>query len=250
MSDQHPTYPSYPGDDPHGHATGSPTPGLPQGPAGPVAPAGYVAPPTPLGALTGWAIALAAAMTAVYVVSAVLAFDAQEQWLRAADNGRSAEDVWTPYDVASIALFPVGVALFIVTCMLLYRARTNLDTLSPGSPHARSRGWTWGGWLVPVVNLWFPYQVVRDVLRQRTHHTVSGALLGWWWAAWLVSFLPSMVESAFVPVDDIDTDLVTLVAPAATVGAVVMAVACLLWVLVLRALAADQRRLFAEAAQR
>ena len=51
-----------------------------------------------------------------------------------------------------------------------------------GLPQRREPGWALAGWLVPVINLWFPVQSVRrfvpdDALTPR---------LWWWWAARIV----------------------------------------------------------------
>jgi uncharacterized protein DUF4328 len=52
-----------------------------------------------------------------------------------------------------------------------------------------------GGWVCPIVNLWFPHQVVDDVYRSsdpdapadlyRTTGLPSAPVVGWWWAAFL-----------------------------------------------------------------
>lgn len=47
-----------------------------------------------------------------------------------------------------------------------------------GLPARRSPGWAYG-YFVPVVNLWFPYQVARDCLPPG--HP-SRSMVGWWWA--------------------------------------------------------------------
>ena len=46
---------------------------------------------------------------------------------------------------------------------------------SRGSEHARRSGWAWGGWVTPVVALWFPFQVVRDVRQAVSPHSTVGA---------------------------------------------------------------------------
>ena len=46
----------------------------------------------------------------------------------------------------------------------LWRARVNAERLCRAE-HRLSRGWTVGAWFVPVVNLWFPKQVVADIWR-------------------------------------------------------------------------------------
>src|ERR1700741_4905922 len=54
------------------------------------------------------------------------------------------------------------VAAGVVFLVWLWRVRRNAENLSPDG-HRLARGWTTGGWLVPVVNLWFPFRIVEDI---------------------------------------------------------------------------------------
>ncbi|MCK2212845.1 DUF4328 domain-containing protein [Actinomadura sp. ATCC 31491] len=69
----------------------------------------------------------------------------------------------------------------------LYRTRVNAEALAPHA-HRHSRVWAVLGWVVPIVALWFPKQVVDDVwdASARTPSPPK-ALFHAWWAAWLVS---------------------------------------------------------------
>jgi heme/copper-type cytochrome/quinol oxidase subunit 2 len=78
------------------------------------------------------------------------------------------------------------VAGFVTGSMWLHRARRNAEELAPQGRHARSAGWAWGGWVTPVVALWFPFQVVRDVRRALSPRE-SAALIGFWWTLFLAS---------------------------------------------------------------
>lgn len=113
-----------------------------------------------------------------------------------------------------VALLAAGV-VFIVW---LWRARSNAELLCQ-APHRRGRGWIIGGWCCPIVNLWFPKQVVDDVIAASDPRTpprasnlqglhANGLLLAWWitWVASLVignmggtdyaSALPDVSETA------------------------------------------------------
>ena len=96
-------------------------------------------------------------------------------------------DVFTTYDAVSLLkfllLFP---AAYIVTCMWLWGVRRNAEALNSIARHVRERGWVWGSWVCPVVSLWFPFQIVRDVQAATNPHGRRTALIGWWWAAFLV----------------------------------------------------------------
>ena len=247
MSNEYPQHPSYPGPTQPGDGSAA-HPSVPD-----LSTQGHVQPHVPteqprhLGALTAWTIATAVSVTTVPLVGLALVWDARATWLDAAANGRSALDVVTPYELSWILLFPLTIATYVVTCLWLYRARTNVDVLSPGSWHARSRGWVWGGWVVPFVSLWFPFQVVRDVLRSRERPDAPTTGLGWWWAAWIVAMAVSQIESNMTPWDDIDVAAVDAIPIVSTIGAVTMVIACVLWIRVVLAVAQDQRALLERA---
>lgn len=56
--------------------------------------------------------------------------------------------------------FIVVVAMFVVW---FYRARVNAE--GNGWPQRRSPAWAIAGWIVPVVFLWFPFQIMADIWR-------------------------------------------------------------------------------------
>lgn len=239
-----PTYPRYPSQDdvPEGVAQSGATAAPGQAAPHPAAPTGYA---QPLGLLTALTVGVAALYAALLLPRFWLAQDAVERWERQEADGGLAWDLWTPYELVDAASFPVLLGAYVITCLWLWRVRSNLEVLSPTSPHARRRGWVWGGWLVPIVSLWFPYQVVRDALRVRSHRPSSGARVGWWWGAFLLGCLATGVESVFVPVDEIDTASIQHLPAFAAATTVLFVVACALWIRVVRAIAADQAELLA-----
>ena len=95
--------------------------------------------------------------------------------------------------------------LSILFLVWFYRARINAER--HGYPQRRARGWAYAGWIVPIVNLWFPFQIMGDIWRaglpawQRRETAWLPAL---WWTCWLLSGLGifgagSMSTSGFVP---------------------------------------------------
>lgn len=241
MSEQdqsYPQYPSYPGD------ANPPPVGTSSSPSDHRRHLGHV--PT-LGPLPGLTIAAAIAFTLANTVGVLFVFQAQETWRQAAADGRSALDVFTAYDVLAVLLLPTGIGAYVVTCLFLSRVRATVDALDPAAPQARSAGWVWGGWLVPVVNLWFPFQVVRDLLRPTRRRSSLGPIVGWWWAFWIAALVMTQVESRLAPWEEIDTEAVNLLGPVAVVAAALLVVACVLWIRVVRLLVADQRTLRTDA---
>jgi hypothetical protein len=56
----------------------------------------------------------------------------------------------------------LSIAAVVIACMWQYRAASAARAL--GFPATHSPGWGVGSWFVPIVNLWMPYQAIRDCL--------------------------------------------------------------------------------------
>lgn len=247
------SYPGYPSRDPDDQRPVAPFPraaeGYPRyGPAANPshgAPPGYYYPPPPkplhgLGRAATW---LAAAVSLVGLIQAALAWPAHSRFTEAVDRGETFFDVWTSYDTVGLILFAVMIAAYVVTCLWLYRARTNSTTMQPHLHHARSPGWAWGGWICPVVNFWFPFQVVRDVGRDQSGlSALSG--LGAWWTFWLLSSITTAVGGQLAGVDTTPSVFALFV----TVGAVLNVVALTFWVRIVRDVTQLQDTLMGSAA--
>jgi hypothetical protein len=87
---------------------------------------------------------------------------------------------------ADITIFVIGI-LFVVW---FRRARINAEQST--WRQRRARGWTFWGWIVPIVSLWFPFQIMGDIWRaglpeaQRRRTAWLPAL---WWVTWLLGGL-------------------------------------------------------------
>jgi hypothetical protein len=85
--------------------------------------------------------------------------------------------------------FFVAMVMFVVW---FYRARVNAE--GHGWPQRQSRVWTITAWFVPLVNLWFPFQIMADIWRAGlpTEARANRAILpGIWWTCLLAFFLSS-----------------------------------------------------------
>ena len=116
-------------------------------------------------------------------------------------------------NAADITIFGLSI-LFVVW---FYRARINAER--HGYPQRRARGWAFWGWIVPIVNIWFPFQIMGDIWRaglpagQRRETAWLPAL---WWTCWLLSELGifdaggKSVNSGSVPHIAADTNAASL----------------------------------------
>lgn len=146
------------------------------------------------------------------------------------------------------------IAVLFVTWM--FRAAKNNEAL--GRTNARfGPGWAIGAWFVPIANLVMPALVMQDLWRgsDATRRRDDAAwrnapgswLVGWWWAAWIISLVRFAYSDAGLhgsgSLDDIETSNTV-----ALVGVVVLAIAAVLAMLVVRWL--SRRQLDALRAQR
>ncbi|MFF0493507.1 DUF4328 domain-containing protein [Nocardia sp. NPDC004068] len=97
-------------------------------------------------------------------------------------------------------VYYIGLALLvaagIVFLMWLWRARRNAESLS-AARHRLSIGWVIGAWFCPVVNFWFPYLIVADVVRasapRPSDEQSRPRLVIAWWLSVLVCSVLSVV---------------------------------------------------------
>jgi Domain of unknown function (DUF4328)/Protein of unknown function (DUF2510) len=111
----------------------------------------------------------------------------------------------------------IVVALLVVRMVWLHRATTTARDL--GFPVRRTPTAAAVGWLVPVINLWWPLQSVTDLFPV---HRRPDRRLAWWWACSIVASLAPLAGAAvpYVPVPAAVAILVAAVAP--TIAAAVL----------------------------
>ncbi|HSV39702.1 MAG TPA: DUF4328 domain-containing protein [Nocardioidaceae bacterium] len=127
-----------------------------------------------------------------------------------------------------------------ICCLWLWQARENAEALRPEARHARSRGWVWGGWICPFVNLWFPYQIVRDIRAATKPSDRRTGVPAYWWTVLLFCWVAGRVS---LPLEYGTADLASWEVVAAGAGIL----AAVMWVLIVRQVTRDQT---AAAAQR
>lgn len=139
--------------------------------ASPLVPAPARDLPHPAASLAGERRAAGWARRAVVVIAGVQAIATpwtvylgafeDRNFLRLSDGATSppmlpADFYWGYLPVA------VGTVAIVLLAVWMYRAAVHARRL--GLPARRSAVWAWLAWMIPVVNFWFPYQVIRDCL--------------------------------------------------------------------------------------
>jgi hypothetical protein len=103
-------------------------------------------------------------------------------------------DLWLDKAVNSL-----GLALGIVFVMWFRRARINAGR--SGWPQRRSIGWTFWGWIVPIVSLWLPFQIMGDIWRAGLPESKRNKV-AWlptvWWTTWLLASVITAGDSGWM----------------------------------------------------
>ncbi|MGA5729657.1 DUF4328 domain-containing protein [Streptomyces seoulensis] len=77
--------------------------------------------------------------------------------------------------------------------MWLGRVRDNARALS-GRPPKYAGIWVYLGWVVPVVNLWFPRGIVADAYRASAPGDRLPVVVNVWWGLWLAGLLGGVLQ--------------------------------------------------------
>ena len=125
-------------------------------------------------------VAYAVALIAAYLLSAEYLGHFIHQVVLADDNG-TPQPSPTRINAIGDLVELVAIASQILFIIWLYRAATLARRA--GLPARRSTLWAWLGFLVPIVNFWFPYQVARDTVPAGDPARRTVRL---WWTCWLL----------------------------------------------------------------
>ncbi|QBJ94177.1 DUF4328 domain-containing protein [Streptomyces seoulensis] len=77
--------------------------------------------------------------------------------------------------------------------MWLGRVRDNARALS-GRPPKYAGVWVYLGWVVPVVNLWFPRGIVADAYRASAPGARLPVVVNVWWGLWLAGLFGGFLQ--------------------------------------------------------
>jgi hypothetical protein len=82
----------------------------------------------------------------------------------------------------------VAIANFVLVGLWLGRAPRNADRIAPDQ-QSLSSVWVWLGRIVPIVNFWFPKQVIDDAWRSTVRNPEEPRTGSWWGALIAVEVL-------------------------------------------------------------
>jgi len=91
--------------------------------------------------------------------------------------------------IAALAFYYLTfIPAVVVFLVWINRAVRNLGQVRSGdssSPLRFTPGWAVGWYFVPVMNLFRPFQSMRELYQESNPARIGSPLVGWWWALWL-----------------------------------------------------------------
>lgn len=130
----------------------------------------------------------------------------------------------------------LALVALVVFAMWLYNARINAERLTYAAEHQHTRVWVWLGWLVPVVNLWFPKQIVDDIWRASDpqqqgvplQQRVPSRTTTRWWTAYVLMWLFDLAYLQFFENGQLTTESFQIAAILSTFCALAAVLAAVL----------------------
>jgi hypothetical protein len=148
--------------------------------------------------------------------------------------------------LAVIGAILLSIITGIVYFVWLYRAYANLPALGVDRLDA-SPGWAIGHYFIPILNLFRPYQTMAEIwscsipLEDNRQGRTSSAIVGWWWAGWIIAALLGQVSGAMVR-GDVTPDLFIAAAWVDVAMHVISVATAILAALMIRWISENQER--------
>ena len=137
--------------------------------------------------------------------------------------------------VTTLAYWAIFILAIVFFIMWFRRAYYNLHQLSWHNARY-TEGWAAGSWFVPIINLWWPCQIMVDIwrgtqnaLRVRLGEPQSLSIIGWWWAFYLLQrFVRNIASVLGSRANDIESLLtatqVKIFSDLVTIPAIILAI--------------------------
>jgi hypothetical protein len=136
------------------------------------------------------------AMEIVNLVSSCMQLDLLQTVASGGDVPAEAGEANDNREAAAGRIYLLAYAISAITFILWFR-RAYYNLHQKAAPLALPEGWAAGCWFVPIVNLFRPYQIMKEMyvetkklldghgFRERVAYTTR--YLDWWWTLWVMS---------------------------------------------------------------
>jgi len=143
-------------------------------------------------------------LAAVWIV-ALASIPSAQSYRDQLASGTAADQIVTAYDAMTVIIPITMISSWVITSLWLKRLHIAATATNPTAMRLK-RPWVFWSWIVPVVSLWFPKNIIEDLLKAEGSDE-SKSLIGkdtlTWWLTWVGFALVNNIEivSAFDAAD-------------------------------------------------
>jgi len=125
-------------------------------------------------------------LAAVWIV-ALASIPSAQSYRDQLASGTAADQIVTAYDAMTVIIPITMISSWVITSLWLKKLHIAATATNPTAMRLK-RPWVFWSWIVPVVSLWFPKNIIEDLLKAEGSDE-SKSLIGkdtlTWWLTWV-----------------------------------------------------------------
>ena len=125
-------------------------------------------------------------LAAVWIV-ALASIPSAQSYRDQLASGTAADQIVTAYDAMTVIIPITMISSWVITSLWLKKLHIAATATNPTAMRLK-RPWVYWSWIVPVVSLWFPKNIIEDLLKAEGSDE-SKSLIGkdtlTWWLTWV-----------------------------------------------------------------
>ena len=125
-------------------------------------------------------------LAAVWIV-ALASIPSAQSYRDQLASGTAADQIITAYDAMTVIIPITMISSWVITSLWLKKLHIAATAINPSAMRLK-RPWVFWSWIVPVVSLWFPKNIIEDLLKAEGSDE-STSLIGkdtlTWWLTWV-----------------------------------------------------------------
>ena len=125
-------------------------------------------------------------LAAVWIV-ALASIPSAQSYRDQLASGTAADQIVTAYDAMTVIIPITMISSWVITSLWLKKLHIAATAINPSAMRLK-RPWVFWSWIVPVVSLWFPKNIIEDLLKAEGSDE-STSLIGkdtlTWWLTWV-----------------------------------------------------------------
>ena len=174
-------------------------------------------------------------LAAVWIV-ALASIPSAQSYRDQLASGTAADQIVTAYDAMTVIIPITMISSWVITSLWLKKLHIAATATNPTAMRLK-RPWVFWSWIVPVVSLWFPKNIIEDLLKAEGRDE-SKSLIGkdtlTWWLTWVGFALVNNV--GIVSAFDAPEGYVPIRPELELAGACLLTGAYMVWIRIVRTL--------------